>query len=357
MLAGGAASVQAAAATTRVYAVVASYSDTQASSRGPSKLAKILRSVRAFYAEGSDGAHEFIGDVHPRVLELAQPRPEGSCRLPDAAVLSAALRGAGVEMARYDALVLVVPSSTQGCTGGLQTAFAHRDADGRARPVPLAVSWSLTDRFIAHEILHTHGLGHARTLICRGASLAADCTTKEYGNVWDLMGNGSFQMLSAPLRKRMGWTEPIVHAGGRATYTIGAATRPGGLPTAVQVPLAFTGSDSVTVTQQLQLWIEYRPPIGFDKRMAAPSLVNFAAGAMINVTGAWRGRVGRAVRRLACPLTSPCLIDTTPYPGSFNDAGLPVGQSWTEPLSGTQITVESRTETSLTVSVMTAGKP
>jgi hypothetical protein len=39
----------------------------------------------------------------------------------------------------------------------------------------------------------------------------------------------------------MGWTEPVVHPDGRATYTIAAATRPGGLPTAVRVPLPFEG--------------------------------------------------------------------------------------------------------------------
>jgi hypothetical protein len=42
----------------------------------------------------------------------------------------------------------------------------------------------------------------------------------------------------------------------------------------------------------------------------------------------------------------------TPQTGTFNDAGLVVGQTWTEPLTGTQITVDSRTETTLTVTVV-----
>lgn len=340
-----------AARTTEVYAVVARYADTSSNPRAPATLRKILQSVRAFYAEGSGGSHQFTAEVHPSVLELAQPRPAGNCRLPDSNVLSAALREAGISLNDRHALVLVVPASAQGCRGGVQTWFAHREADGSVRRVPLAVSWSLTGRFVAHEIVHTHGIGHAKTLACSKASLGVDCRTKEYGNVWDLMGNGSFQMLSAPLRTHMGWTEPVVHGGGTATYTLGAATRPGGLPTAVQVRLPFAGNDAVKVVQPLSLWVEYRPPIGFDKRMAAPALANFANGAMVHVTGSWRGATGARPRALHCPTTSPCLVDATPQTGSFKDAGVALGTTWTEPFSGVRLTVDSRTETTLTVTV------
>jgi hypothetical protein len=312
-----------------------------------------LLALRAFYAEGSVGTHEFVGDVHPVTLELAQTRPVGKCRLPDGSVLSAALRDAGISLDGYHALALVVPASTSGCTGGLQTTFVHREVDGTARAVPLAASWSLTDRFVAHEIVHTHGIGHANTLVCRGTTLAPDCRIVEYGNVWDLMGNGKLQMLSAPLRTRMGWIEPAVHASGSGSHTIGAATRqPVGLPTAVQVRLPFTGNGAMKVLQPLSLWIEYRAPFGFDRAMASPRYANFANGAMVNLTGSWQAIVGKAVRTVNCPLHSPCLLDMTPQTGTFNDAGLVVGQTWTEPLTGTQITVDSRTETTLTVTVV-----
>lgn len=334
-----------------VYAVVARYADTPSNPKASAHLRRILDDVQAFYKEGSGGRHAFVGDLHPVVLELPQARPAGSCRLPDPAVLSAALVLAGISLKDRHALALVVPASAEGCRGGVQTTFRHREADGSTRVVPLAVSWSLTDRFIAHEILHTHGLGHAKTLVCPGAALAADCTTKEYGNVWDLMGNGSFQMLSAPLRTHIGWTEPVVHAGGRATYTISAATRPGALPTAVQVRLPFDGDEKVRVMQPMSLWIEYRPPLGFDGRMASPRFVNFATGAMLNVTGAWQRQGGGTDSGVSCPVRSPCLVDTVPETGKFHDAGLAVGRTWTEPFSGTQVKVDSRTETTLTVTV------
>lgn len=347
----GTAAAEVAPPTTRVYAAVARYADTAANPRAAATLQKILNAVRAFYAEGTGGRHQFAADVHPVPLELRQQRPDGSCRLPDSAALSAALVDAGVDLKAYHALALVVPASAGGCRGGVQTAFRHREADGSMRTVPLAVSWSLTDRFVAHEILHTHGLGHAKALNCRGASLAADCRTREYGNTWDVMGNGSFQMLSAPLRMHMGWTTPVVHTAGRATYTIAAATRPGDLPTAVRVPLAFRGNDQVRVVQPLSLWIEYRPPLGSDRRMASPRFANFANGAMLNVTGTWQRAGERPGRTVSCPTRSPCLVDTTPESGSFQDAGLAVGRTWTEPFTGTRITVESRTDTTLTFSV------
>jgi len=341
------------AQTTKVYGIATSYTDSKPFKRGPETLRKILRKVRDFYTEGSGGAHEFIGEVHPTTLELRQMRPAGQCQLPDRAMLSATLREAGINLREYRALLLVVPTSTLGCRGGVQTAFHHREADGTSRIVPLAVSWSLTDRYIAHEIVHTHGVGHANTLVCRNASLAVNCKTKEYGNVLDLMGHdgGNFQMISAPLRARLGWTEPIVHVSGRATYTIGAAAKASSLPTVIEVLLPVAGNEAVKAHQPLTLWIEYRAPYGFDKRMGSSRFVNFATGAMVSLTGYWEGTVGQESRTVACPPRSPCLLDMTPKTHTFNDAGLAVGQTWTEPFTGTEIAVESHTETTLTVSV------
>jgi hypothetical protein len=338
---------------TKVYGIVANYTDTASFRGGPEKLRRILRTVGAFYAEGSDGAHKFTAEVHSTVVELPQSRPAGKCQRPDQGVLSAALRNAGISLTGFHALVLVVPPSAQGCPGGVQTAFRHVETDGTVRRVPLAVSWSLTDRYLAHEIVHTHGVGHANSLVCPKASLAVKCTIREYGNSWDLMGHdgGSLRMISAPLRTHMGWTESFVHSSGRATYTIGAATKAGGLPTAVQVRLPFAGNDAVRVGQPLTLWIEYRAPYGFDKRMASSRFGGFATGAMVNLTGSWQGAVRTRTRTLACPLTSPCLLDMTPQTPAFADAVLAVGQTWNEPFTGTQITVQSRTETTLTVSV------
>ena len=149
----------------------------------------------------------------------------------------------------------------------------------------------------------------------------------------------------------MGWTEPFVHRSGRATYTIGAATRSGGLPTAVEVRLPFEGSGDAVVRQPLTLWIEYRAPFGFDTRMASTRVQGFSTGAMVNLTGSWQATARNRARNVACPLASPCLLDMTPQTPGFNDAVLAVGQTWTEPFTGTQITVDSRTETTLTVTV------
>ncbi len=344
-----------AAKSTKVYAVTSTYIDTRSFKSGPEKLYRVLGKVRDYYAEGSGGAHEFLFKVRPTTLELLQTRPSGKCQLPDKAKLSTALSDAGITLDGYQALVLIVPPSALGCPGGIQTAFAHPRADGSVRAVPLAIAWSLTERYIAHEILHTHGLGHANTLVCRKASLAVNCKTREYGNVWDLMGHDAagFEMLAAPLRVRMGWTEPILHVSGRATYTIGAATKARGLPTTVAVKLPFAGSETIKLREPLTLWIEYRAPHGFDSRMARSRYVGFAEGAMVHLTGSWQGSAGNKTRKVSCPLTSPCLLDANPQTATFDDAGLGVGQSWTEPFTGTRLTVESHTDTTLTVRVST----
>lgn len=342
-----------AARVTKVYAVAAAYSDIQPFKRGPERLRRILDRLRAYYAEGSGGTHELVAEVHPTVLDLGQARPAGRCQLPDRAALSTRLNEAGIVLDGQDALVLVVPPSAGGCPGGVKTGFVHRDAAGRARQLPLAIAWSLTERYIAHEILHTHGLGHANALACRGVALAAHCKLREYGNAWDLMGQdgGGYQMISAPMRARMEWTEPVLHASGRATYTIGAATRPGGLPTAVEVVLPFRGSDALHVRWPLSLWIEARAPFGSDQRLGRLRRVNFTTSAMVHLTGAWQVVTDTRRPPVTCPPTAPCLLDMTPETGGFGDAGLPVGRSWTDPFSGTQITVDARTETTLTITV------
>lgn len=354
LLAGSFFALQAAAQevqTTRMLGVVVNHADTALFRGGPEKLRTILRKVGDFYAEGSGGTHAFVAEVHPTVLRLTQTRPEGRCQLPDSDRLSTALRDAGVSLSGFRALVLVVPPSKLGCPGGVQTAFRHQEADGSLRTVPLAVAWSITPRYIAHEILHTHGLGHANSLRCRKGSLAADCRVREYGNAWDLMGfdGGNLHMLSAPMRTSIGWTKPVGHVGGNATYTIAAATRPEGRPTAVKVRLPFAGNESMKVRQPLALWIEYRAPYGSDQRMTR--FENFAAGAMVNLTGSWQYGIGAKARTVDCPQRAPCLLDMTPETPSLGDAGLAVGRTWTEPFTGTLITVQSRTDTSLTVTV------
>ena len=339
--------------STKVYGVVADYSDTRSFPGGPEKLRRILRTARSFHAEGSGGAHDLVAEVHPVLLQLPQARPPGRCQRPDTAALSAALREAGIDLGGRHALVLVVPPSAQGCPGGVQTVFRHVEADGTTRAVPLAASWSLTERYVTHEIVHTYGVGHANSLSCHKATLAADCRVREYGNAWDLMGHdgGGLRMISAPIRAYLGWTRPLVHQAGRATYTIGAATRAGGLPTAVEVRLPRAGGDAVKVQTPLALWVEYRAAYGFGTRMARARGGGFPGGAMVNLTGSWRSGTGDKARTIACARTAPCLLDMTPSTPTFGDAALAVGQTWTHPFTGTRITVDGRTDTALTVTV------
>jgi hypothetical protein len=350
MLFASAASAQGSQ-TTKIYAINATYPGMKPAHQAQQRLGKILHRVQDFFAEGSGGRHALVAEVHPATLELPQARPVGKCRPPDKDQLSATLRDHRIALTGYEALLLIVPPSTLGCPGGVQTTFRHREPDGTTRTVPLAISWSLTERYIAHEIVHTHRIGHANALMCGKASLAADCKTREYGNHWDLMGfDGSgFQMISAPLRARMGWTEPVVHVRGQATYTLGAATRAAGLPTALEVVLTIADDGPMELRWPLSLWIEYRAPFGFDQRMTRRS---FATGAMVNLTGAWQATVRNRTRQVACPPASPCLLDLHPQTHTFNDAALEVGETWTEPFTGTRITVDARTDTTLTVTVL-----
>jgi hypothetical protein len=338
------------ARTVEVLGVVARYADTEVSPRGPEKLDRLIGATAEFYEEGSGGAYAIRGTTLPRVLAIEQPRPEGRCGLPRLDLLAAALSREGVDLGRYQRMVLFVPESAAGCNGGRAfTATFRRGAE--VLRMPLAITFSLTERFVIHEYGHGDGLGHAQSVDCGADVIGARCRIREYGNVWDTMGNGYVQTYQAAFRAHLGWTRPVVHASGTATYQIGPAYRPGELPNAIEVPLPPPKPGTIAVRAPMSLWIEWRAPHGFDARMKADRFAAFRDGAMVNLVGRWSAPAGGRAAVYDCPRLQPCLLDMTPGDGRHDNGGLEAGRSWTDPNTGVSIVVGARGDSSLTVTV------
>ncbi len=179
---------------------------------------------------------------------------------------------------------------------------------------------------IGHELGHNFGLLHAASLDCGATTViaATGCTSSEYGDPFDIMGNNRAMHFASAQKRILGWLPAGTvanHTSGTATYTLNPIETAGAASYAVTVPAAAKRT----------YWIEYRQPGGvFDSSLS--SYPN--NGAQI---------------RVASPFESICascgddteFLDFTPATVPFTDGSLLVGQTYTDATSNISISVLS----------------
>lgn len=265
-----------------------------------------------------------------------------------AAAAKQAAAGAQIDLKPFSRFIYVFPLNTACFWTGMATV-------GGA-PSDIWVNGSLKLHTIGHELGHNFGLRHSHSSDCGATVLATSCTTTDYGDIADIMGNVFPAHFNAFQKQSLGWlnagSQPaIITVQETGNYVIDAYSAAAGTNAK-----ALKILKSVDATTGLKTWyyIEYRQAIGFDGALSGVYNGNLLGGVLVRT-----GAEGNA--------SSSYLLDMTPdsylrFPISdagldLNDAALPVGQTYTDAAAGLTITASAANGANATVSITLASAP
>jgi hypothetical protein len=194
----------------------------------------------------------------------------------------------------------------------------------------------------AQEIGHNLGMAHEHTMDCGGETMPdnlSSCSNVEYGSRLSFMGMGRGHP-SAYHKVHMGWLSAcnVVTAGGEGTFTLWPLETPCNATQIIQVRAPKTRTPpSGTNTMISHYYLELRVPIGYDQQAVNGPQV------MIYISGDFS-----ATNRYAA---HTFLLDLTPATAALNDAGLKMGQTFSDPAGGLTFTVDAISMTNATVRI------
>jgi hypothetical protein len=239
-----------------------------------------------------------------------------------------AAQAAGVNLAAYTRHVFAFPQNA--CTWwGLGSVGGN--------PSRAWINGSLTLKVVSHEMGHNFGLYHAHSLDCGTTVLGTNCTTSDYGDTIDTMGNPAAGHFNAFHKDRLGWLEygtspPITIVQTDGLYPIEPLETAGTGPKA----LAILKATDASTGKQTWYYVENRRALGFDSFLSSNS--NVLNGVVIHTGSPSDGN-------------SSYLLDMTPATASWSDPALVVGQSFTDPEAGVTVTPVTVGSTGTVVSV------
>jgi M6 family metalloprotease-like protein len=310
-------------------------------------------SVNSFFQEISYGRVSISGTV---VGWYTVPLNQGCNGV--AANLREAIRAADpdVNFQDYSRIVLFNPVCGGEASGG---KVPVETADGTFPCPPpqsgLCVSASWIDYNLAggqladyppglvHEFGHNFGRGHANYLNCGPAvvSTAANCTSHEYGDFYSVMGFYTNGHMNAQEKEYLGWFDPS---------QIATVTQPEQSGNYTLTPLETNSSERKTVKIKRGpndwIFLEYRQPIGADTDL------DF----QYDDSDIYEGAFVHGTHPASQPYQSS-LWDMSPADGAdiwawVERVTLAEGQTFTDPFTGTAITVTGRTPETLTLNII-----
>jgi hypothetical protein len=210
---------------------------------------------------------------------------------------------------------------------------------------------------LVQEPGHNLGMQHASSLACPGATFADDpnsCSDDEYGDPFDPMGTGCRHM-NAWQKAYQGWLDGCngVKVSDSGTFNVLPleATCHGAQFLQIKSPKARTynrpaGGGVAGGTETLShYYVELRTPRDFDGSLARGSRP-LEPMVLIHVAGDLRTRSQGGLHTF--------LLDMTPSAtgfGTFSDAALAVGQTFTDPAGGLSITAQAVSAAGATIVV------
>lgn len=244
-------------------------------------------------------------------------------------------RADGVVLEDYQRIIYIMTQS--GCAGGGSATT------GKTFPSRAYIDGTLSARVIAHEFGHNLGLSHAKALDCGDASVSSNCSVIEYGDSYDVMGTPDMGYINTYYKERMGWLNDA------ESPNILTATQDGLYEIAeyetqdITQNIALKIPRGVNPNTGLKEWfyVEYRQAMGYDQFLDDRSYMLF------------RGDVtdGVIVRLVEEGAEESYILHMKPNSDysqvygrkDWKDTALPVGDSFTDPVSGLTINLVSAT--------------
>ena len=258
----------------------------------------------------------------------------------------------GFNESSYDAVIYASPYAIQGVYTGGKTIFTEARVRG------------YTMQTFAHELGHLLGLSHSQTFVCGPTSArvtyaASGCSVaNEYGDGSSLMSVSNQHHLNGYEKLAMGaipgWDMQTATASGRFRLAPIESYTPG----SKRVLRVATGDNYPGTNHSSYFYLDFRSPTLLDVTLANTPFVQGAAVHLApdyRTTYTYNGSANTlcgASCAAAQMAYSAKLLDTTPWtPGSFSDAPLALGASFTLPKKKLTMQVVSRSASALDVDV------
>lgn len=249
-----------------------------------------------------------------------------------------AASAAGIGLSGYSNVVYVFPRNTACAWAGMGTVGG---STGK-----IWINGALTLKTLAHELGHNLGLYHSHSQECGASTLGSSCTTYDYGDTTDDMGNTNASHYNAFQKERLGWLNngtlpPITTVTASGSYTLSPyAAGTGGVKA-----LKILKSTNATTGAKTWYYVEFRQAVGYDAPLGTMAGGNVTTGVVIH-TGAEDNS------------NSSNLLDLTPSSSTYydwNDPALVLGQSYSDSAAGITITPTVIGSTGATVNVTLGG--
>jgi hypothetical protein len=245
-----------------------------------------------------------------------------------------AATSAGVNLGNYTHYVYAFPSTSSCGWWGLGTIGGS--------PSQAWIDGTLSLKVVGHEMGHNLGLYHSHGWSCGSTTLGTNCSSLEYGDALDVMGNPNSGHFNAFQKENLGWlnygiSPPITSVQSNGTYSIGPFENQDSTAKALKI----LQSTDPTTGAHTWYYVEFRQATGADAFLSNnPNVLN---GVLVHSAADDN-------------LNSSELLDMVPSLNNFSDSALDVGQTFIDPAAGITLQTLSANSTGASVGV-TFGTP